>query len=237
MYYMEDIKTEPSNKLNKEQEAVSNSNSQEDVEVQNDSEHTAKNVSKPHADNNATAEMIKEEGSSSEAELDNSETKQEEAEVDELAKIITELNNSQDQNLRLQAEIQNMHKRFFQDLAKARVSGLLDIAPVMLETLDNLEKALGFYTPDGDASQLSDNEKSIQHGVDLTYKTLIEGLNKFGLEEINPQEDEEFNPEYHEALAQVKLKGKSKGMVIAVIQKGYMMHNRLLRAAKVQVTE
>lgn len=154
----------------------------------------------------------------------------------ELASLNEKLESAQDQNLRLQAEIQNMHKRFSQELVKARSSGLLDISSVMLETLDNLEKALSFYATDEKEATQQTNEESVKQGVELTYKTLTESLSNFGIKEINPQ-GEKFNPEYHEALAQVKLEGKEKGDVVVVIQKGYMMDNRLLRAAKVQVAE
>ncbi len=171
---------------------------------------------------------------------DKNEDKMEGEPVDELTKLTEELHQSQDANLRLQAEIQNMHKRFAQELIKVRAGGLLDVAPVMLETLDNLENALGFVNSNknapkqeaGDASMLN----GIKEGIELTYKTLLEGLKKFGIEEINPQ-DEKFDPEYHEALARVKIEGKAADMVVTVIQKGYAMDKRLLRAAKVQVAE
>lgn len=154
----------------------------------------------------------------------------------ELASLTEELDSIRDQNLRLQAEIQNMHKRFSQELAKARSSGLLDISSLILETLDNLEKSLSFYDTDEGKDQKPDSEESVQQGLELTYKTLIDGLGNFGIKEINPQ-GELFDPEYHEVLAQVKMEDKPKGTVIAVVQKGYMMDNRLLRAAKVQVVE
>ncbi len=207
-----------------------------DVEVQ----ETKKSDAQDLADDSLNASGSASDDSSIDGSVDKMGDEVEGEPVDELTKLTEELHQSQDANLRLQAEIQNMHKRFAQELVKARTGGLLDVAPVMLETLDNLENALGFVNSNKDAPKQEAGDASmlngIKEGIELTYKTLLEGLKKFGIEEINPQ-DEKFDPEYHEALARVKIKGKATDMVVTVIQKGYAMDKRLLRAAKVQVAE
>ena len=147
--------------------------------------------------------------------------------VNKTQELIANLQESKDENLRLQAEIQNAHKRFAQELTKARSSGTAELASSLLETVDNLEKAL---------SAEKSTEKSMHQGVELTYQTLLDVLKKFNIKELNPLGDK-FNPEYHEALSKVKVPGKESGSIIVVIQKGYMIENRLLRAAKVQVAE
>ena len=153
--------------------------------------------------------------------------------AEETRQIKDELEASKDMSLRLQAEIQNLHKRAAQEVNKARIEGLSDFATVVIDTLDNLEKALSFAGTDK-AENLSVD--SISKGVELTYKTLQDGLKRFGIEEINPA-DQQFNPELHEAISRVKVEGKNSGTVITVIQKGYILDKRLLRAAKVQVAE
>ena len=141
-----------------------------------------------------------------------------------------------DLQLRTQAELQNAHRRFGQELEKAKLSGLLETAPLLLETLDNLEKGLAFHK---DAAQTPSDEtsaESIRQGMELTHKALIEGMKKFNIEEINPL-DEQFNPDYHEAFSRIKVEGQESGKIVAVLQKGYKINGRLLRAAKVQVAE
>ena len=165
--------------------------------------------------------------------------------------LMANLQESKDENLRLQAEIQNAHKRFAQELTKARSSGTAELASSLLETVDNLEKALSAYNPEkgggagdkatqvkksAEASAEKSTEASMYQGVELTYQTLLDVLKRFNIKELNPLGDK-FNPEYHEALSKVKVPGKESGSIIIVIQKGYMIENRLLRAAKVQVAE
>ncbi len=165
--------------------------------------------------------------------------------------LIANLQESKDENLRLQAEIQNAHKRFAQELIKARSSGTAELASSLLETVDNLENALSAYNPEkggeagdketqvkksAEASAEKSAESSMHQGVELTYQTLLDVLKRFNIKELNPLGDK-FNPEYHEALSKVKVPGKESGSIIVVIQKGYMIENRLLRAAKVQVAE
>lgn len=152
----------------------------------------------------------------------------------EIKQLMEKLQQSQDMNLRLHAEIQNLHKRSIQEQGKAHLGGMLEFAPILLETLDNLEKALGFY--DDKQENKSAVGDAVRQGVELTYKTLQDGLKRLKIEEINPV-GEKFNPEYHEALTKIKIKGKPSDTVIAVIQKGYVLKGRLLRAAKVQVAE
>lgn len=230
---MKDIKTKSSNIGNSKPEDISDSSMQNNTDVK---DKDGKDANKHQDGERTSSKITKKAVASTQEKLDATNGDVLDQSADELASITAELNKSQDQNLRLQAEIQNMYKRFSQELARAKVSGLLDVSPVILETLDNLEKALRFYNPDEDNSQTSDGKESIQQGVELTYNTLLEGLSKFGIKEINPL-DEKFDPEYHEALAKVKMKDKPKETVVAVIQKGYMADNRLLRAAKVQVAE
>ena len=169
--------------------------------------------------------------------------------------LMANLQESKDENLRLQAEIQNAHKRFAQELTKARSSGTAELASSLLETVDNLEKALSAYNPgkgggagdkatqvkksaeaSAEKSTEASTEASMYQGVELTYQTLLDVLKRFNIKELNPLGDK-FNPEYHEALSKVKVPGKESGSIIIVIQKGYMIENRLLRAAKVQVAE
>lgn len=173
-------------------------------------------------------------------------TKANKSHLVKIEELTVNLNSAKDENLRLQAEIQNLHKRFAQELIKARTYGVTDFALALLDTVDNLENALSSFNlqnkedtvkQEGIDKKTSNNsEESIYKGVDLTYKTLLDVLKKFNINEINPL-GEKFNPEYHEALSKVKIESKESGSIVAVIQKGYIIDKRLLRAAKVQVAE
>ena len=132
-----------------------------------------------------------------------------------------------DSNLRLQAEIQNITRRKSLELEKAHKFGLESFAKGLIETVDNLEKSLAAIT---------NKDDPIYQGVELTYQSLIATLAKFGVNQIDPQ-GEIFDPNFHEAIGRVQSPQHQTNRVVAVLEKGYMLYDRLLRPAKVQIAE
>lgn len=134
-----------------------------------------------------------------------------------------------DVNIRLQAEVQNVSRRAALDVEKAHKFGLVSFVTALLETVDNLEKALASFDP-------SAHNTAVYEGIKLTHQSLVKTLKKFSITAIDPV-GEPFNPEFHEALGKVKSKKYTANTVVTVVQKGYMLNERLLRAAKILIAE
>ena len=149
------------------------------------------------------------------------------SEVSELKQKLEEL---EDQNLRLQAEIQNMSRRNKKEREAAVRYRSQDLGKEMLPVLDNLERALD--------TEVSDEAgKSLKQGLEMVLDSFYRALASAGIEEIKA-EGEPFDPNFHEAYAQVPAEeGQESGHVAQVYEKGYKLHDRVLRAAKVTVTE
>lgn len=136
----------------------------------------------------------------------------------------------EDQNLRLQAEIQNMRRRHQTNREEAARYRAQDLAKEVLPVLDNLERALQTEVTD-EAGQ------SLKQGVEMVLESFKRALTNAKVTEIEA-EGKTFDPNFHEALAQIPAtEGQESGIVVEVYEKGYMLHDRVLRAAKVIVTE
>jgi molecular chaperone GrpE len=134
-----------------------------------------------------------------------------------------------DQCLRLQAEIDNLRKRSERDLVNAHKFALEKIAAELLPVRDSLEMGLAA------AGENSDVAKLIE-GSELTLKMLGSVLEKFNIKEINPV-DEKFNPDYHEAMSMQERDDVEPNTVVVVMQKGYLLNDRLIRPAMVMVSK
>ena len=156
--------------------------------------------------------------------------------VDDLAEKIQEavavaLAEQRESVLRAQAEVQNMRRRCEQDVEKAHKFALEKFSNELLPVLDNLERALG-AVPEAQLGQV----KGLYEGVELTLKGFIETLAKFQIKAVNPH-GEPFDPQVHQAIAQVPNPAVAPNTVIDVMQKGYTLHGRVLRAAMVVVAK
>jgi len=134
-----------------------------------------------------------------------------------------------DQCLRLQADIDNLRKRSERDLVNAHKFALEKIAAELLPVKDSLEMGLAA------AGENSDVAKLIE-GSELTLKMLGSVLEKFSINEINPL-NEKFNPDYHEAMSLQERDDVEPNTVVAVMQKGYLLNDRLVRPAMVMVSK
>lgn len=149
---------------------------------------------------------------------------------DALAAAQAEVAELKDQMLRTQAEMQNIRRRADADVEKAHKYGSEKFAMEMLETVDNLERALAACTAE------DDNTKAIHDGVEMTLTALLASLDKFKVAVVNP-EGEPFNPEFHQAITMVDSPDAEPNTVLSVMQKGYTLHGRLLRPAMVVVSK
>lgn len=132
--------------------------------------------------------------------------------------------------LRARAEIENNRRRMAQDVEKANKFALEKFSNELLPILDNLERAL--EATDKNNPHL----KGTIEGLELTLRTFLDTVKKFGIEQINPK-NEVLNPELHQAISVVESPDHKSGQIINAIQKGYMLNGRLLRPAMVIVAK
>ena len=135
------------------------------------------------------------------------------------------------QCLRLQAELDNLHKRGQRDLENAHKYGLEKFASALLPVRDSLEMGIAAAAQ----GQSIDPAKLIE-GSELTLKMLVGVLEKFGITELNPQ-GERFNPQFHEAMSIQPRNDMEPNTVVAVVQKGFLLNDRLVRPAMVIVSK
>ena len=125
--------------------------------------------------------------------------------------------------LRLQADFDNYRRRQreqSENLVRNAASGLVE---TLLPVVDNFERALGVMAASPD-----------KEGIEMIARQLTQVLQNAGLEEIEAL-GEQFDPNFHQAVAQAEVKKADKGKVTAVLQKGYTFNGKLLRPAMVQV--
>ncbi len=140
------------------------------------------------------------------------------------------LKEQQDSVLRAKAEVENMRRRSEQEVDKARKFALNRFAEELLPVIDNLERAIQAADVENEAI------KPVVEGVELTHKTFIGVVEKFGLKEINP-EGEAFNPEFHQAMSIQESPDHESNTVMFVMQKGYELNGRVVRPAMVMVAK
>lgn len=129
--------------------------------------------------------------------------------------------------LRTRADFENYEKRAQRDLAQERRYAHAGLARELLPVLDNLHRALEAARQHGDAGPLA-------QGVALVQSQLAEVLARFGVTPIEAL-DRPFDPTWHEAVMQQPRSGVSPGTVVAVLEPGYRLHDRVLRPARVAV--
>ena len=182
--------------------------------------------------------MIKEDkeiGETSEEESLLEEDKQEIS--DEVLENITEeplsldkqIEDLQEKVLRAQAEVQNVRRIAAQEVTRARLYGAESLAREFLSVGDNLQRAVDSPVEGADLS-------SMKEGLELTFKSFESALKSAGITSIDPV-DESFDPEKHEALSLIQDESKEENTIIEVVQKGFMILDRVLRPAKVIVSK
>ena len=152
------------------------------------------------------------------------------ARVQELeAQLAETAKKEQDLLLRTRAEIDNIRRRTEQDVEKAHKFALEKFAKDILNTIDNLERALA--TP---ANTEDESVKALFDGVALTLKELLATVARFGVEPVGVV-GEVFNPDLHQAISMQPMEGFETNQITTVLQKGYLLNGRVIRPAMVMV--
>ena len=147
-----------------------------------------------------------------------------------IAKLQSDIERLSDRTLRAQADAQNIKRRAEQEMEKARKYALERFAGELLPVVDNLERSLEAASGDDEAI------KPIAEGVELTLKSFQDVLKKFQVEPVDPV-GEPFDPQRHQAMSLIDNPDAEPNTVLAVMQKGYTLNERLLRPAMVVVSK
>ncbi|HET7681721.1 MAG TPA: nucleotide exchange factor GrpE [Xanthobacteraceae bacterium] len=163
-------------------------------------------------------------------------TTAEQPQADEaLAAAMRESAELKDKVLRTLAEMENLRRRTEREVADARTYGIASFARDVLGIADNMQRAL-----DAAQQELSGSTdpgvKTLLEGVELTERELLKALEKNGVKRFDPQ-GEKFDPNVHQAMYEVPDESVPSGMVMQVIQPGYMIGERMLRPALVAVSK
>jgi molecular chaperone GrpE len=129
--------------------------------------------------------------------------------------------------IRAQAEMANVRRRAEKDVENARRYSIEKIAKDILPVVDNLERAL---------AAAGEESNAVTEGVELTLKSMLSTLEKHKIEVINPV-GEPFDPDQHEAISMVPNPDMEPNTVMDVVQKGYSLYGRVIRAAMVVVAQ
>ena len=150
------------------------------------------------------------------------------AEADPLAEAEARAAEHWDKYLRAVAELENVRKRAAKDVENARKFALERFGSDLLAVLDSMEMGL-------QSAEYADAD-ALREGTEATLKLLMTTLERFGITEIDPQ-GEPFDPELHEAMTMQPSGDVEPGTVLTVFQKGYVLNGRLLRPARVIVSQ
>jgi molecular chaperone GrpE len=146
---------------------------------------------------------------------------------DLLAEAETKLQEQRDAWLRALADAENARKRAQADIASAHKYGVERIAESLVPVMDSLQAALAADGTD---------PATLRSGVELTVKQLETAFEKASLAEINPAPKDKFDPHFHQAMMAVEADAEPN-TVVAVMQKGYRLHDRVIRPALVTVAK
>lgn len=137
------------------------------------------------------------------------------------------LKEQEDAYMRINAEYANYRRRTSEEKSSIGLFANEKIMNELIPVIDNMERAL---------SSFEDKENPLYKGVELVYKQMIEALNKNGLESISSEIGEDFDPNFHMAVLQEENSDFEAGKIVMVLQNGYKLGNKVLRAAMVKVS-
>ena len=145
----------------------------------------------------------------------------------QLAELQTKNAELADQYLRARAEAENARRRADEDVAKARKFGIESFAESLLPVCDSLDAALAIQNA---------TPEQLREGADATLRQLLSALERNKVVVINPAAGEKFDPNLHQAISMVPAE-QAPGTIVAVLQKGYLIADRILRPALVTVAQ
>ena len=192
------------------------------------------NPDQDQVENEASPELATEDASVADAQ----DTPEGEQPADEMSLLKEQLEAAEaaagmarDELLRVQAEMQNLRRRTEQDIEKAHKFGQEKFSTELLAVMDNLERSAA-------AAEASEDEavQAIKEGVELTLKGFMDCFKRFNIEAVDPL-GEPFDPQLHQAMSIQESPDAEPNSVIAVMQKGYTLHGRVIRPAMVMVSK
>ncbi len=146
------------------------------------------------------------------------------------AQLVEAQNRERDGVLRIKAEMENLRRRTEQDVEKAHKFALEKFVNELLPVIDSLDRALEV------ADKANPDNAAMIEGIELTLKSMLDVVRKFGVEVI-ADTDVPLDPNVHQAIAMVESEEIEAGKVLGVMQKGYTLNGRTIRAAMVTVAK
>ena len=154
---------------------------------------------------------------------------------EDLAALLEEARQKADDHwsevLRARADMENLRRRQSRDLENAHKHALDKFVSELLPIYDSME--LGANAASGDDASI----EGVREGLDMTIKMFLSSIAKFGLEQVNPADGDDFDPELHQAMAMQPVEGVEANKVITFAQKAFQFNGRLLRPAMVVVSQ
>jgi molecular chaperone GrpE len=181
----------------------------------------ANNHDNKHQDQDSHSGLEAHEGDEAHTELPD------EAEIEQMdrAPLEVEVGQLKDALLRTRAEMDNLHKRAEREVEKSRRFAVESLLRDLVPVIDSLDQGI-------EAATQSDS--GVGEGMSLTRKLLIDALSRHGLNVVDPV-GERFDPQWHEAMSMLPSEEHEPDTVINVLQRGYRLHDRLVRPARVIV--
>ncbi len=149
----------------------------------------------------------------------------------EIVALRAERDDMRDRFIRALADAENMRKRAERDRREAEQYGGTKLARDLLPIYDALRRAL-----DAAGEEQQSAAAALIEGVELTLRELLNVFAKHGMQLIQPQNGDTFDPAQHQAMFEAPLPGTKAGDIIEVMTEGFMLHDRLLRPAQVGVS-
>ncbi len=190
-------------------------------------------MSKTEQNQDAETEIEASSTESAESESTTAETENEELTVEslqaKLAEAEAKADDNWDQLVRSRAEMENIRRRSERDLVNAHKYALEKFAQELLPVIDSMEM--------GVAAAMDENAdvSKLREGTEMTLKMFETAIEKFGIKGVHPK-GEAFNPEHHQAMTMIDSAEHEPNMIIDVMQKGYLLNERLVRPAMVVVS-
>ena len=198
-----------------------NTDKNEDVNNQVEDENTT-SVNKDDTQSNERASINEKDSSKNEEDLDNDESDSQD-----------ETKDLKDQLLRSLAENENLRKRTAKEIEQIKKYGHISLLRDFLNVVDNMERAVKSSTSE---NQLETGVKNLIDGIEIVLKEMKSLLDKNQIKKIEPLH-EKFDYNFHQAMFEAPSSDYEEGLIIEVIQPGYLLHDRLIRPAMVGVSK
>lgn len=159
-------------------------------------------------------------------------------EAEELIAQIRAVQAKADENwdvaLRTKAEMENVRRRTEKEVSNARKFGVEKLVNEILPVKDSMELGLKAAI---DLDIEDESVHKVREGMELTLKMMNDAMTKIGVTEVSAEEGEAYSADFHQAMSMQEVAGKESNTIIAIVQKGYMLNERLIRPAMVMVAK